>query len=113
MAVEEMVLMSDLEKVIQGLEHCGFNEKRGCVGCPYSNECGDFGREAGTGSLCTDALAILKEQESVKPEHGFPDLKCSNCGTEFVSEVRYYLEKPLAEYYKYCPGCGREVDWNA
>lgn len=59
-----------------------------------------------------DALALLREQEPVKPEHGFPDLKCPNCGTEYVSEVRYYLWKPIAEYYKYCPGCGRKVKWD-
>lgn len=57
--------MPDREKVISGLEHCGFTEKRGCVGCPYSDECGDFGRDAGTGSLATDALALLKEQEAI------------------------------------------------
>ncbi len=55
--------MADFEKVIRGLEHCGFTGKRGCAGCPYSDECGDFGCEAGTGSLCTDALALLREQE--------------------------------------------------
>lgn len=55
----------DREKVIKGLEHCGFTEKRGCDGCPYEDECIDFGGDAGHGSLCTDALALLKEQAEV------------------------------------------------
>jgi hypothetical protein len=63
-----------------------------------------------------DVLAIadlLTEQEPVKPEHGFPDLKCPNCGTAFVSEIGYLLGKPIAEYYRHCPGCGRWINWNA
>ena len=57
--------MPDREKVISGLEHCGFTEKRGCDGCPYEDECTDFGCDAGHGSVCTDALALLKEQAAV------------------------------------------------
>ena len=55
---------------------------------------------------------LREEQEPVKPEHDFPDAKCPNCGTEFVGELMYYLGKPITGYYKYCPGCGRAVDWN-
>ena len=51
--------MPDREKVIKGLEHCSFGENRGCAGCPYNDECGDWGRDSGVGSLCTDALALL------------------------------------------------------
>jgi hypothetical protein len=50
--------MIDKEKVIKGLEtHIKPNSK--CVGCPYPNNglCGD--------QLYHDALALLKEQESV------------------------------------------------
>lgn len=65
--------MPDREKVIKGLEHCGFNEKRGCVGCPYSDECGDFGHDAGMSSLATDALALLREQEKPDCEHAEHD----------------------------------------
>ena len=105
--------MANREKVIQGLEHCGFTGKRGCAGCPYSNECGDFGREAGTGSLCTDALALLKEQEPVVPENHMPDETCPACGAAFIGELSYYLGHDYKKYYAYCPGCGRKVDWNA
>lgn len=48
--------MTDIEKVIKGLEiHIKQNSR--CVGCPYPNNgmCGD--------QLYMDALALLKEQE--------------------------------------------------
>lgn len=63
--------------------------------------------------LTLDSMPTVEKQEPVKPEHGFPDLKCPNCGTAFVSEIGYLLGKPIAEYYRHCPGCGREVKWNA
>ena len=95
--------MPDREKVIKKLEECLSASCRGFRTCPYSDADWDAVREA---------LSLLKEQEPVVPEHGFPDSKCQNCGTEFVTELRYYLGKPTAEYYKYCPGCGRTVKWD-
>ena len=103
--------MPDREKVISGLEHCGFTEKRGCDGCPYEDECTDFGCDAGHGSVCTDALALLKEQEPVEPHWSCPtvymngtgkiEMMCGNCG------VSIPLGKP-----NYCPWCGRKVKWD-
>ena len=53
-----------------------------------------------------DALALLKEQEAVKPKsksrHGeYPQIvhRCGNC-----NEILY-------RYYKHCPTCGRSVKW--
>lgn len=92
----------DREKVIKGLEHCGFTEKRGCVGCPYSDECGDFGRDAGMSSLATDALALLREQETtwVREEDRTNHYHCEKCG---------YVTGIIARMHKYCPECGRKV----
>ena len=52
------------------------------------------------------ALALLKEQEAVKPKsksrHGeYPQIvhRCGSC-----NEILY-------RYYKFCPSCGRAVKW--
>ena len=53
-----------------------------------------------------EALALLKEQEAVKPKsksrHGeYPQIvhRCGNC-----NEILY-------RHYKHCPTCGRAVKW--
>ena len=81
--------MPDREKVIKGLEHCSFGENRGCAGCPYNDECGDWGRDAGVGSLCTDALALLLEQE---PVVFCGDCKYWNAGTCLNDNVSRQIE---------------------
>lgn len=90
--------MPDREKVIEGLEHCGFNEKRGCVGCPYSDECGDFGRDAGMSSLATDALALLREQE--------PRVMTLE---EVQEDELVWIEVPQSD--EIWPALLREADW--
>ena len=78
----------DREKVIKDLEFC-VN--------------GHFKVEL---SLATKILAMLKEQEAVKPKsksrHGeYPQIvhRCGNC-----NEILY-------RHYKYCPMCGKAVKW--
>lgn len=76
--------MTDLEKVIKGL------------GC-----CSQI--------LVADALALLKEQESIKPlitghgeyeEEGSWWYECGNCGTAIDPDD------------KYCRKCGKAVKWD-
>ena len=87
--------MKDLEKVIKGLEHCSSDD--GCKGCPYSkNE---------SGHVCSvvclrDAIALLKEQEPVKPIRLENWYKCPSCSGNIVSNMEY------------CPRCGRKVKWD-
>lgn len=54
----------------------------------------------------SDALALLKEQEPVKPtkEQIFSSIfgwVCGACSLPFISDN-----------YKYCPHCGRKVKWD-
>ena len=100
--------MPDREKVIKGLECClGTND---CdidprEDCPYKGMC-----------LCAmalhlEVLELLKEQEPVKAvADGEDSYMCNNCGTVIgwaewepggIEEVRY----------KFCPECGRQVQW--
>ena len=108
------MMMPDREKAIKGLEHCGLNEKRGCVGCPYSDECGDFGRDAGMSSLATDALALLREQEPVEPTATDEAIRvkynCGECGylVGFVSTIHDDMQYRA----KFCPECGKRVKWD-
>ena len=60
-----------------------------------------------------DALELLKEQEPIKPiAQGDDSYLCDNCGeTVGWEELSLYgLDKVK---YKYCPECGRKVQWDA
>jgi hypothetical protein len=50
----------DMEKVIKGLEICKSPYGR-CAECPYDD--GEFDFTNCTSALCTDAFALLKEQQ--------------------------------------------------
>ena len=58
-----------------------------------------------------DALDLLKEQEAVtykvvkagEKSYPFYDLVCTGCGNKTGMRMDW----------KYCPGCGRAVKWNA
>ena len=94
--------MADREKVIKGLNSCSGSDP--CVNsCPYYDNCGN--NYSCTSNLAKDALALLKEQEPVKPE------------VYYVSQDKYKFYRcpvcKIAWYYKgnYCLGCGRAVKW--
>jgi len=91
--------MTDREKVIKGLECCGFTENMiRCDNCPYDrSEGGCFTK------LRHEALELLKEQEPIEPcslmgEDGI--WQCGRCGA-FIGEEECY-----------CHECGRKVKWN-
>ena len=94
------------EKVIKGLECCGYtNFMDKCQECPYDGkDC--FHR------LKTDALALLKAQEPVEPTRPDEDntVYCGACGSPVGYEV---LEPSGIEYvrYNYCTECGKAVKW--
>ena len=72
--------MIDREKVIRGLELCAYDpdpgqelkEIRSCPECPYY-------RDGCSSQLIRDALALLKEQEGVKPIGGYGFYFCGVC----------------------------------
>ena len=96
--------MSDLEKVLKGLECCAedVNELGDCLSndCPYKH------KQACCSAMARDALELLKEQEAVVPvlvykgankQHN--NYKCPKCHTDL-----YYGQM-------YCEWCGRKVQW--
>ena len=62
--------MVEVEKVIRGLECCEHPYAKKCATCPYNSYTPDS-MEC-TGYLCKDILALLKEQEPVKPRWTHP-----------------------------------------
>ena len=100
--------MTDRDKVIKGLEwHIRTTKARECkyalVDCPYVEEC----KTSGSEKLLEDTLAMLKEQEPVKPRsvtrHG------SN------SQIQHFCGKCNAILFhkkqKYCIDCGTPAKW--
>ena len=84
--------MPDRENVIKGLEQI--------VNDPFMKARADYWV-----LVCSEAIALLKEQEAVKPE------------VYYVSQDKYKFyrcpECKINWYYKgnYCLGCGRKVKW--
>lgn len=96
--------MTDREKVIKGLKCC--NMPNNHDDCPYNmathyNIC--------THQLLTDAIALLKDQEAVKPFIRIHDANISN-GTEHV--CGYCNGSFLHQHVKFCPWCGKAVKWD-
>lgn len=101
--------LPDREKVIRGLECCGrwtgdalWDEVR-CSQCPYDST------EIGCGHrLTADTLALLREQEPVKPKREDAGhriiMLCGACGAPIPTHGGW-------RYYKYCPTCGRGIKW--
>lgn len=63
--------MIDREKVIRGLECCSAMSGDECRKCPYEHECRDTDLHYGIPHLAADAIALLKEQETV--------VRCKDC----------------------------------
>ena len=97
-------MMPDREKVIKGLEHC---RKTSCESCPYNAaDVKSSNPICLINEMLSDALALLKEQEAVKPKskvrHGANaqiQHFCGNCNSILHG-------KP-----KYCSECGKGVSW--
>lgn len=87
--------MPDREKVLKALKHC--ISEITCRRCPYEKiEC--------TITLKKDVLALLKEQEAVRPipPTDESDLwRCGGCNNQLFRCTRQ----------RYCEMCGQEVKW--
>ena len=94
----------DMEKVIKGLECC--KESANCSDCPYP--CYSGYAENWPNQLLTDALALLKKQEAVKPK------KIKGYYPPMYTLYEYECEKcetPILNQQPFCMGCGQKVKW--
>ena len=96
-----------LEKAIRGMECCILrdpDDHHRCEECPYNSH--DISNAPCANGLMRDALALLKEQEPVKPIIQKYAACCGNCDEDFI---RFF--PPNGIEIKYCPFCGRPVKW--
>jgi len=89
--------MPDREKVIHGLESC--NGDFSCEQCGYCVE-GDC-----IGTVMKDALALLQEQEAVKP-------KWTSDGDDDWYPVCGACYRVIDCEDVFCRHCGRKVKWD-
>jgi hypothetical protein len=92
--------MPDREKVIKGLQTI-IDDDWMCKHADYY------------ASIISDALALLKEQEAVKPIFDEVDVcgRCGNCGHALTQQKKIGDNVLIDERYDYCPSCGRAVKW--
>ena len=97
--------MTDMEKVIKGLQYCFATAN--CDGCPYEIECKriSFKTPEDHCPILDDILALLKEQEPVKPERAY-----SGGGSTWWN-VCGACKTAINPNDKYCHECGRAVKW--
>lgn len=95
-----MGLSIDKEKVIKGLQI-----ERECVSRNCDRDCGKCDLVQDRDwllSVYDDALALLKEQEPVKPKYTPKSLYSWECGV---------CTEPFDRIANYCPKCGKAVKW--
>lgn len=95
--------MPDREKVIKGLEHCGFGVSDTC----YEKECPYYDSHNCVGELKNGILALLKEQEAVNRNVGeWKNGHCSCCGEDVSSMLDTWTN---IQSFHFCPNCGAEM----
>ena len=99
------------EETIKGLQYtiemCLFNPTTG-----HSKDPNDLNEaDRITYDACISAIALLKEQEAVKPKLVGPSMwRCGKCDELLGWEDFTPSGVELVEY-KFCPKCGRPVKW--
>lgn len=102
MTVERMIELLEIEKECV-LRNASGECNRYCAGCDLLQD------DTELHEMYTEAIALLKAQEPVKPtryQEGrwFKTWRCGACGGTLV--FRNGEDKP-----KYCTDCGRAVKW--
>ena len=98
--------MTDMEKVLQALEHCDLcSDMPNCPGCAYLREpdCMEH--------LKRDIIALLKAQEPVKPILARGWYWCGGVGCRNSLTSALDDDSP-ARKPNYCEKCGRPVKWD-
>lgn len=103
--------MTDRENVIKGLEchQIDKDNRINCSDCPY--HCDEFMN--GLNELHNDAIALLKEQEAVKPHYNARTnwYECGDCHYSMTSGMHCRCELIPAYKVGFCAKCGKGVNW--
>ena len=97
--------MPDREKVIKGLK-C-LTSMSDCTVCPYSY---NKQREYCLCDIGKDAIALLQEQEAIKPLAKEDDTYECICGA-IVGWDELDASGIVQVRFNYCPFCGKPIDW--
>lgn len=102
--------MADRVKVIKGLEICANRVpgKYDCNECPYEKD-GNYCEI----NLTNDAIALLKEQEPIKPNYNTRTnwYECGACHYSMTSCMHCRGELIPAYKVGFCAKCGKAVKW--
>ena len=102
--------MADREKVMQWLKTCA----TGCEdGCPYEYKNLVYRVEC-KADLMSDAIALLREHEPVRPYQDYDGLdvwRCGNCNTSLFHITETEADDDMKNYIKFCKHCGKAVRW--
>lgn len=110
--------MTDLEKVVKGLEVCtadipvenGIHRDDLCQKCPYHNEKYAYCFEKN--KLMQDALVLLKEQEPILLENQHKPYGIStNANSPWISRCPKCGKKVEGRQTRFCKYCGQAVKW--
>lgn len=105
--------MTDRKKVINAYECCKNPFDRNCEKCPYEKDC------------CHDRIpmfvikkmiALLKEQEAVKPYqdyNGHDVWRCGKCGATICNIYHTEADEDSKNYSKFCIHCGSAIEWES
>jgi DNA-directed RNA polymerase subunit RPC12/RpoP len=99
-------MMPDRKKVIRAVETCfdSWIDKHLDMGLDFHK----------VEQLKREALELLKEQEPVKPFPYHDIYWCGKCGNKVLERHTVHDTQLFLVYkYKFCPECGKKVDWNA
>ena len=91
--------MPDREKVIGHLNDCMEASRR--------DNTWVFVRK----DIVEDAIALLKEQEAVKPYIDIDEAKCPICKVKLTRQELLGDDVLFEDFFDYCPHCGRTVKW--
>lgn len=94
--------MTDLEKVIKGLNCCCHTDGSNCAKCPY-----DIANSDCTALMSMDAIPLVKKQLPMSPALKAPYYYCGACGQGIVGVERDGFG------HAYCNVCGQKVKWDA
>ncbi len=101
--------MIDKRQVMYDLERCVCHAPDACEDC---SRCYTIGFDC-MEKLMSDALALLKEQNAVKPirSKDADVWYCGNCDA-IVGEETLTIGGIQEVRHNYCPECGRKVKWD-
>lgn len=102
--------MPDREKVIKTIDGC-INDDSFCNKCDYEGCV--FRHGSCEKDLLADALALLKEQEAVKPKYNARSnwYECGSCHFSMTSGMHCKGELIPAYKVGFCAKCGKAVKW--